>query len=102
MSTSSVTFGDLLRTLRKRVGMTQGDLAAAVGYSVSSISALEQERRLPDVAFVVQHLVPALAVTDAPQLATRLVELAAAARGERPPASVTVQRAAQVVIQEEV
>ncbi|MCE7986032.1 MAG: XRE family transcriptional regulator [Caldilinea sp. CFX5] len=102
MSTTPTRFGLLLRTLRKRVGMTQGDLAAAVGYSIAAISALEQERRLPVVEFVVQSLVPALALADAPQLATRLVELAATARGERPPTTITVQRAAQVVIQEEV
>ncbi|MFN8491771.1 MAG: helix-turn-helix domain-containing protein [Caldilineaceae bacterium] len=102
MPTTPISFGVLLRTLRKRAGMTQGDLAAAVGYSISSISALEKEQRLPDVAFVVQNLVPALAVSDAPQLATRLVELAATARGERPPTTVTMQRIAQVVIQEEV
>ncbi|MCE7986037.1 MAG: NACHT domain-containing protein [Caldilinea sp. CFX5] len=102
MSTTSPSFGTLLRTLHKRVGMTQGDLAAAVGYSAAAISALEQERRLPAVEFVVQTLVPALALADAPQLATRLVELAAAARGERPPTAVTIQRAAQVVIHEEV
>ncbi|MCE7986039.1 MAG: NACHT domain-containing protein [Caldilinea sp. CFX5] len=102
MSTTSPSFGTLLRTLRKRVGMTQGDLAAAVGYSVAAISALEQERRLPAVEFVVQTLVPALALTDTPQLAKQLVELAAAARGERPPTAVTIQRTAQVVIQEEV
>jgi DNA-binding XRE family transcriptional regulator len=29
----SPTFGDLLKQLRKRVGMTQDDLAAAIGYS---------------------------------------------------------------------
>lgn len=97
-----ISFGVLLRTLRKRVGMTQGDLAAAVGYSIASISALEQERRLPDVEFVVQRLLPTLAIGDAPQLATLLVELAAASRGERPPTTITIQRAAQVVIQEEV
>ncbi len=89
------SFGNLLRTLRKRIGMTQGDLAAAVGYSVSAISALEQGRRLPDIDFVGQRLVPALAVTDEPSLARRLVELAAAARGERPPTAITSPRAAQ-------
>ena len=35
------TFGALLRQLRKRAGMTQGDLAAAVGYSVSFVCNLE-------------------------------------------------------------
>lgn len=89
------SFGNLLRTLRKRVGMTQGDLAAAVGYSVSAISALEQGRRLPDIDFVGQRLLPALAVTDEPSLARRLVELAAATRGERPPTAITSPRTVQ-------
>lgn len=93
------SFGNLLRILRKRVGMTQGDLAAAVGYSVSAISALEQGRRLPDVDFVGQRLVPALAVTDEPSLARRLVELAAAARGERPPTVIISPRAVQATSQ---
>jgi predicted transcriptional regulator len=92
----------VLRSLRKRAGMTQGDLAAAVGYSDSFISALEQGQRLPEVEWVVQRFVPALVVGDEPHLAAQLVELAAAARGERPPASVMVQRAARVGIQTEV
>src|SRR4029434_10912975 len=96
------SFGELLRNLRKCTGMTQDDLAAAVGYSGSFISALEQGQRLPDVEVVVQRLLPALGVAEEPHLAAHLVELAAAARGERPPASLTVQRAARVVIQQEV
>lgn len=52
-------FGTLLRQLRKRAGMTQGDLAAAVGYSVPFISDLEQARRLPTVAVIVQQFIPA-------------------------------------------
>lgn len=87
------SFGNLLHILRKRAGMTQGDLAAAVGYSVSTISALEMGRRLPDVDFVVHNLVPALAVSDAPQLAKRLAELAAAARGQLLPAPIAPQPA---------
>ena len=98
---SNVTFGDLLRSLRKRVDMTQSDLAAAVGYSVSFISALEKGQRLPDVEWVVQRCVPALVAADEPHLAAQLVELAAVARGERVPVSITVQRAARMVIQEE-
>ena len=98
---SNVTFGDLLRSLRKRVDMTQSDLAAAVGYSVSFISALEKGQRLPDIDWVVQRCVPALVAADEPHLAAELVERAAAARGERPPASITVQRAAHMVMQEE-
>ena len=92
------TFGALLKHLRKRGSMTQGDLAAAVGYSVSFVSVLEQNRRLPDVATVLQVFIPALGLQDEPHLATRLVELAASARGERPPVAITRQRATQIVM----
>ena len=64
--TLAPTFGDLLKQLRKRAGMTQGDLAAAVGYSVSFVSVLEQNRRLPDVEAVIQIFVPALGLQDEP------------------------------------
>ena len=74
---SPTTFGALLRQLRKRAGMTQGDLAAAVGYSVSFICDLEQARRLPVLQTVVEQFVPALGLQDEPHFATRLLELAA-------------------------
>src|SRR5205814_144929 len=81
---TATLFRQLLKQLRKRGGMTQGDLAAAVGYSVSFVSVLEQNRRLPDVDAVLQVFVPALGLLDEPHLATRLVELAASARGTIP------------------
>lgn len=56
MATIPISFGVLLRTLRK------------VGYSVSAISALEQERRLPAVEFVVQG--PAGAFVQKPTVLT--------------------------------
>jgi transcriptional regulator with XRE-family HTH domain len=96
-----VTFGDLLKQARKRAGMTQADLAAAVGYSVPFISNLELNQRLPDVQAVVHHFVPALGLQEEPHLAARLVELAAAARGERPPAALTLKRETHLVLQEE-
>ena len=79
------TFGDYLKHLRKRAGMTQHDLAAATGYSRSYISALEQNARLPDLETLLQTYVPALGLQEEPHLAAHLVELAALARGERPP-----------------
>ena len=96
--TASPTFGTLLRQLRKRAGMTQGDLAAAVGYSVSFISDLEQNRRLPAVAVVLQQFVPALGLQEEAGFAAHLVELAAVARGERPSTMVTVQRKTQLTV----
>lgn len=97
---SSPTFGALLRQLRKRAGMTQEDLAAVVGYSSSYICDLERDRRMPAVAVVLQQLVPALGLRDEASLAARLVELAAQARGERLPPSITVQHTTQLVITE--
>jgi transcriptional regulator with XRE-family HTH domain len=77
---SPSTFGDLLRQLRKRAGMTQGDLAAAVGYSVSFVCDLERNRRLPAVAVILQQFIPALGLQEEAGFATHLVELAARAR----------------------
>jgi predicted ATPase/transcriptional regulator with XRE-family HTH domain len=85
---AATAFGDLLKRLRKRAGMTQEDLAAATGYSSSLIGALEHNRRLPDVDAVVQTYLPALGLQDEPLLAAQLVELAAQARGERPPSTL--------------
>lgn len=95
-SPSPITFGPYLRQMRKRAGMTQSDLAAAMDYSVSLISNLENESRQPDVSAVAQTLVPALGLQDEPHLAARLVELAAAARGQRPPAIVSSTRRSHI------
>jgi predicted ATPase/transcriptional regulator with XRE-family HTH domain len=81
----NLTFGSFLKQLRKRAGMTQHDLAAATGYSRTLIGALEQNMRLPDVQVILQSYLPALGLQDEPHLAKQLVELAALARGERPP-----------------
>jgi transcriptional regulator with XRE-family HTH domain len=42
------TFGELLKFLRRRAGLTQRELSIAVGYSESQISRLEQNQRPPD------------------------------------------------------
>ena len=73
------TFGALLRHLRKRARMTQGDLAAAAGYSVAYISALEKDQRRPAPQMVAARFIPALAVTGEQRLLDRLLELAVAA-----------------------
>ncbi|MEZ4617406.1 MAG: helix-turn-helix transcriptional regulator [Caldilineaceae bacterium] len=80
------TFGALLKQLRKRAGMTQRDLAAALGYSDSLISSLEKGQRQPDLALVRSHFIPALGLQDEPALAARLIESAAIARGTQLPA----------------
>src|SRR4030095_12175604 len=54
------TFGDLLRFLRRRAGLTQRELAGAVSYSHGPISRLEQNHRPPDPTTVAARFVPAL------------------------------------------
>ncbi len=101
MFTATITFGLLLRHLRKRAGMTQRDLAAALGYSDSLISNLEKGQRQPDLNAVTERFIAALGLQDDPHTAAHLIEQAALVRGERPPASVTFQRTTQVIIGEE-
>ncbi len=60
------TFGDLLRFLRRRAGITQMELAIAVGYSDAQISRLEQNLRLPDIPTIEARFVPALDLEDEP------------------------------------
>jgi WD40 repeat protein/transcriptional regulator with XRE-family HTH domain len=81
------TFGDLLKYLRRRVGLTQRELSIAVGYSHAQISRLELNQRLPDLATITALFIPALDLEEEPQAAARLVELAAAMRREDAPAS---------------
>lgn len=80
------TFGDLLRYLRRRAGLTQRELSIAVGYSDAQISRLEQNQRLPDPAIIEARFVPALFLEHEPQIVKRLMELAADVRREDAPA----------------
>lgn len=80
------TFGDLLRFLRRRVGLTQLELSIAVGYSSPQISRLELNLRLPDLPTIEARFVPALCLEDEPGAVTRLMDLAAAVRREDAPA----------------
>lgn len=79
------TFGDLLKYLRRRAGLTQRELSIAVGYSDAQISRLEQNQRLPDLATITARFVPALGADDEPAIVKRLMELAAAVRREDAP-----------------
>ncbi len=99
---AALTFGDLLKQLRRRAGLTQGALAGRVGYSVAQISRLEQNLRLPTVTVIAETFVPALDLRAEPHLAHRLIELAALARGERPPDAVSVTRTVHTAITEQV
>ena len=79
------TFGDLLRYLRRRAGITQTELSIAVGYSISQISRLEQNLRLPDIPTIQARFILPLCLEDEPKAVTRLLELAAAIRREDAP-----------------
>lgn len=81
------TFGDLLKYLRRRAGLTQRELSIAAGYSDAQISRLEQNERLPDLATLTARFLPALYVEDQPEVAARLLELAANVRREDAPAA---------------
>jgi transcriptional regulator with XRE-family HTH domain len=98
---AEITFGGLLRQLRRRSGMTQGALAALVGFSIAQVSRLEQNERLPNLALLAEKFIPALDLQAEPRLVQRLLELAAAARGERPPAAIQLTRAVKVTIDEQ-
>lgn len=80
------TFGDLLRYLRRRAGLTQLELSFDVGYSTAQISRLEQNLRLPDLPTIDDRFVPALGIQNEPELVARLLELAANVRREDVPA----------------
>lgn len=79
------TFGDLLRFLRRRAGITQMELAIAVGYSDTQISRLEQNQRLPDIPTLEARFVSALDLENEPKALARLLDLAANVRREDAP-----------------
>ena len=81
------TFGDLLKYLRRRQGLTQRELSIAVGYSHAQISRLELNQRLPDLATIAARFVPALDLEREPGTAARLMDLAAAMQRDDAPAS---------------
>ena len=70
------SFGDLLKFLRRRAGLTQRELSIAVGYSHAQISRLELEQRVPDLATIAARFVPALDLGKESGVAERLLELA--------------------------
>ena len=80
-----ITFGDLLRFLRRWAGITQIELSIAVGYSDSQISRLEQNLRLPDIPTIQARFVSALGLEDEPEAVSKLLELAANVRREDAP-----------------
>src|SRR5215212_1337201 len=79
------TFGDLLRFLRRRAGLTQLELSIAVGYSDAQISRLEQNLRPPDIPTIEARFVSALGLEEEPKAVARLLDLAANVRREDAP-----------------
>ena len=79
------TFGDLLKFLRRRVGITQMELSIAVGYSDAQISRLEQNLRMPDIPTIQARFVSALDLDHEPKAIARLLDLAANVRREDAP-----------------
>src|SRR5512143_2921255 len=80
---SFLTFGDLLVHLRKRARLTQEELGRTVGYSRTQITLLEKNQRHPSAVTITALFVPALDLDDVPELAQRLIDLAAAPRKPR-------------------
>ncbi|HEY2782620.1 MAG TPA: helix-turn-helix domain-containing protein [Steroidobacteraceae bacterium] len=77
------TFGELLRYLRRRAGLTQTELSIAVGYSDAQISRLEQNLRLPNLATVQARFLPVLRLKGEPGARERLLALAEQAQQQR-------------------
>jgi TolB-like protein/Tfp pilus assembly protein PilF len=77
------TFGELLRYLRRRAGLTQTQLSIAVGYSDAQISRLEQNARLPNLVSVQARFLPVLRLKNENLARDRLLELAEQAQQQR-------------------
>src|SRR5512135_2424710 len=84
---SFLTFGDLLKYLRRRERLTQLELSITVGYSEAQITRLEKNQRLPDVAALKALFIPALHLENEPELTARFLHLAQSARQEDAPAA---------------
>jgi TolB-like protein/Flp pilus assembly protein TadD/DNA-binding XRE family transcriptional regulator len=78
-----VTFGELLRYLRRRAGLTQTELSIAVGYSDAQISRLEKNLRLPNLATVQARFVPVLRLKNETAAIERLLQLAQGSQQDR-------------------
>lgn len=81
------TFGDMLKYLRRRVRLTQNQLAGAVGYTREHLARIETNARLPDVTVIKALFVPALELEAEPELTVQFIALAQAAH--RHPVSIT-------------
>jgi predicted ATPase/transcriptional regulator with XRE-family HTH domain len=89
---SFTSFGELLRFLRRRAGLTQEALGRAVGYTGAHIGRLESNQRLPDLDSLAARFAPALHLGDEPHTVARLLSLAAELRGQPLPDSYRLAR----------
>lgn len=80
---SFTNFGELLKYLRRRVRLTQYQLAMAVGYTEAHLCRLEKNQRLPDPAVIAALFVPALELDESFVWVERLLELAKEAHSSR-------------------
>src|SRR5512133_1630655 len=85
LGNSFLTFGDLLKYLRRRAHLTQLELSIVVGYSEAQISRLEKNLRLPDLTALKALFIPALQLENDLQMTTRFLDLAQSARQEDAP-----------------
>ena len=72
---TALTFGEALRRLRRRAGLTQRELGLAVGYSEAHIARLESNQRTPDPASIRERFLAALGLEKSAE-AQQLVTLA--------------------------
>src|ERR1700758_437852 len=83
------TFGELLRYLRRRAGLTQTELSIAVGYSDAQISRLEQNLRLPNIPNIEARFLPVLGLKHEAAASERLLALAVEAQRQKADAEVS-------------
>jgi TolB-like protein/Flp pilus assembly protein TadD/DNA-binding XRE family transcriptional regulator len=87
------TFGELLRYLRRRAGLTQTELSIAVGYSDAQISRLEQNLRLPNIPNIEARFLPVLGLKHEAAARERLLALAVEAQQQKADAEVSTDPA---------
>lgn len=81
------TFGDMLKYLRRRVRLTQNQLAGAVGYTREHLARIETNARPPDLTVIKALFVPALELKNEPELTAQFIALAQTAH--QPSALIT-------------
>ncbi|MCW1969319.1 MAG: helix-turn-helix domain-containing protein [Anaerolineae bacterium] len=73
---SHTTFGNMLRQLRRRAGLTQENFGKLVGFCPSQIARLEADQRRPNVTIVQDVFIKQLKLDTQPDLALQLLKCA--------------------------